>query len=97
MNITRSQLKRIVKEEIKAALNETDYAKLGLVQDVVYAAARQDVDKFEGLLKQLGFEVDPQFTNDQIMEIKSMLDDQSAMMPFEDAAKYVQQLVGMEL
>ena len=96
MKITKTQLKQIIKEEISKTLNEVDYAKLGLVQDVVYAAADQNVDKYEELLGQLGFDVDPRFTNDQIMKIKSILDDMSLDGGFDMATGYVRQLIGME-
>jgi hypothetical protein len=96
MKITKSQLKQIIKEELAKTLNEVDYAKLGLVQDVVYAAGDQNVDKFEELLGQLGFDVDPRFTNDQIMKIKSILDDMSLDGGFDMATRYVRQLIGME-
>jgi hypothetical protein len=97
MKLTKRQLKQIIKEEIKFALNEIDYAKLSLVKKVVYAAADQDADKFENLLRELGHEdLKPNFVNDQIMQIKTILDDQSAYSPFNSATKYVKQLVGME-
>jgi|TARA_Y100000310_G_scaffold269091_1_gene282050 hypothetical protein len=96
MKLAKSQLKQIIKEELSKTLNEVDYAKLGLVQDVVYAAGDQNVDKFEELLVQLGFDVDPQFTNDQIIKIKSILDDMSLDGGFDKATIYVKQLIGME-
>ena len=96
MKITKQKLKEIIKEELKFSLNETDFAKLGLVNKVVYAAADQDVDKFENLLKQLGHEVDPRFTNDQIMKIKSILDDVSLNGGFNMATTYVKKLIGMD-
>ena len=96
MKITKLQLKQIIREELEFALNEIDFAKLGLVNKVVYAAADQDVDKFQNLLKQLGHEADPRFTNDQIMKIKSILDDVSSDGGFNMATLYIKQLIGMD-
>ena len=94
MKITKTQLKEIIKEELGKVLNEEfSFAELKIIHDAVYAAADQDVDKFEEHLEQLGVKVDPRFVNDYIMKIKDIIDDFSINGGFDNATRYLKELV----
>ena len=84
-NESLDRLDQIIEEELQ-------FERTRAVQAAVYAAADEDLDKFESALNTLGIKIDPRFVNDQIQKVRDLLND-PGYGSFDKATSYVRSLM----